>query len=149
MDTPANIDCPVDLVSVNEYHARIIAALVLLLALLFLYTAHWLIPALLCIDFFQRAFFSGRFSLLALVAAGIEKLFRIGYKATDQAPKRFAAQVGFLFSDMILICFVLDLTNAAIGLSVVLAVFAFLESVFAFCAGCHVYTFLRKLDLVK
>ncbi|MBC7687004.1 MAG: DUF4395 family protein [Aquabacterium sp.] len=63
---------------------------------------------------------------------------------TDQAPKRFPAKIGLLFSGAIAICFAFNYTMAALLLTIVLAIFALLESAFSFCAGCYVYHFYNK-----
>jgi predicted benzoate:H+ symporter BenE len=65
----------------------------------------------------------------------------------DRAPKRFAAGVGFLFSLSFLILSLIPYTLAAGVLAGILVLFASLEAFFAFCAGCYVYFFLKKLGV--
>jgi hypothetical protein len=59
----------------------------------------------------------------------------------DKAPKLFAARVGLLFSIMGFVWFVLS-PIASIVVIAVLTFFAFLESLFDFCVGCVVYTYV-------
>jgi hypothetical protein len=139
-----NIECPVDFVSINENKARVTAALVFILTLIYLFASFWIIPAFLTIDFFVRGFNFASYSLLGLISDKLVVLFSIKQKPTDRAPKRFAAKIGFLFSAAILVFIALDLKNIALILAIVLATFALLESAFGFCAGCHVYSFYNK-----
>src|ERR1700744_3524544 len=97
------LECPVEFVAINENKARLTAFFVLLLVLIFLFTNLWIIPAFLVADFSIRASVFGKYSLLGILADAIIKQGGIKYKATDRAPKRFAAGVGLIFSIPILI----------------------------------------------
>ena len=141
-----DLQCPVDFVSINENKARLTAFFVFVLAVTFLTTGLWLIPAFLTIDFLLRANYWGKFSLLAILSDAVIKQLKIKNKPTDRAPKRFAAGVGLIFSTGILVLSLFHLSTAAfIGMSV-LVIFAFLESFVGFCAGCYVYSILLKLN---
>ena len=144
-----NIECPVDFITVNENKVRLTALNVLLLAIVYVWLAHWSIAAFLTIDFFCRAFNLGKYSLLNFISDKEVQLFAIKVKPIDQAPKRFAAKIGFIFSLTILALTVFNYTNTAILLAVMLSMFAFLESFAGFCAGCYVYTFYVKLFTTK
>lgn len=140
----STVDCPVDFISINENKARITAGIVVLLTGLYMLTSTWIIPAFLVIDFFARGFNFPGYSMLNIISNKLVAAFGVNNKPTDRAPKRFAAKIDFLFSLAILTFFVLDLKNTALILSIVLITFAVLESVFGFCAGCHVYSFYTK-----
>jgi hypothetical protein len=134
------MECPVDFISINENKARLTAFFVLVLACVYLLTGFWLIMAFLLIDFALRAFNLGKYSGLGFISDAVIKQLKIKNKPVDRAPKRFAAIVGLVFVTAILLTCVLHLAIAATGLAIVMAVFAFLESFFAFCAGCYVYS---------
>ncbi|MCK8494644.1 DUF4395 domain-containing protein [Spirosoma sp. RP8] len=139
----SNLLCPVDGVQINETKVRLTAGFILLITLVYLLTGWVLLPVLLLADFGLRSFHVGEYSPLGNGASWIVKVLRLPYKATDQAPKRFAARIGFGFSLLILS---LDLAHRSTLLPAsILAVFAALESVFGFCAGCYVYTFYVRL----
>jgi hypothetical protein len=140
-----NLDCPVDLVVINENKARIVALFSLMLTVVFLLTSVWLIIAFLLIDFFLRAFKWGKYSLLGILSDVIIKNFKIKNKPVDRAPKRFAAGVGLFITLAMLVLLATGLEITAGILAIVLIFFAFLESVFGFCAGCYVYTLGKKL----
>jgi len=139
------IQCPVDFVSMNENKARLTALFVLILGTVFLITGLWFIMAFLVIDFLLRANNMGKYSLLAILSDAVIKQLKIKNKPTDRAPKRFAAGVGLMFTIGILILTLLHLDTATLLVTLVLLLFAFLESFVGFCAGCYVYSMLQKV----
>lgn len=141
-----NVQCPVDFVPMNENKARLTALFVLLLGTIFLFTNWWVVMAFLLIDFLLRANNQGKYSLLAILSDVIINQFKIKNKPTDRAPKRFAAGVGLVFTLGILILTLLGLDTAALVVTLVLLLFAFLESFVGFCAGCYVYSALNKIS---
>ncbi|MDR1511894.1 MAG: DUF4395 domain-containing protein [Propionibacteriaceae bacterium] len=100
------------------------------------------VTGLLAADFFLRAFGSPRHSPLAQLAGRITSALRLPRRLVDAAPKVFASRIGLAFTVAGTILLALGLTVPAIVVLGVLIVFAFLESVFAFCAGCWVYSLL-------
>ena len=141
-----DIQCPVDFVSINENKARLTAFFVLVLGTVFLITGLWGIGivAFLVLDFFLRANNWGKYSLLAILSDAVIRQLKIKNKPTDRAPKKFAAGVGLLFTIGVLILALLHLTTATVIVTIVLLLFAFLESFVGFCAGCYVYSMLQK-----
>jgi hypothetical protein len=139
------IDCPVDLVVVNENKVRLVALLVLFITVVFLLTSFWYLIAFLAIDFFLRAFKWGNYSILGIIADQIVNLFKIKNKPVDRGPKRFAAGIGFVITCGILLLLLFDFKIIAGLLAIILIFFAFLESVLGFCAGCYVYSLGKKL----
>lgn len=134
------MECPVDFVTINENKARITAFFVLSLAIVYLFTGIWLIMAFLLLDFLFRAFNLGKFSLLAFLSDAVIKQLKIKNKPVDRAPKRFAAMVGLVFTAAILVLAYFHFTVFSESLTVILCVFAALESFAGFCAGCYVYS---------
>ena len=139
------LECPVDFITVNENKVRLTALYVFLLAVVYIIIPGWIIPAFLVVDFFLRGYNFGKYSLLNMLSEKEVQLFGIKTKPIDQAPKRFAAKIGFIFSVAILAATIFNYGTAAIVLAMVLTLFAFLESFMGFCAGCYVYTFYIKL----
>jgi Domain of unknown function (DUF4395) len=139
-----DVQCPVDLVLINENKARLTAFFVLILSTTFLVTGLWILIAFLVLDFFLRANSLSKYSLLAILSDVIIKQLKIKNKPTDRAPKRFAAGVGLIFTGGILILALLHLAIATIVVTAVLLLFAFLESFVGFCAGCYAYSLLHK-----
>ena len=139
------LECPVDFITVNENKVRLTALNVFILGVVYIIVPNWIVPAFLTIDFLLRGFNWGKYSLLNLLSEKEVQLFGISVKPIDQAPKRFAAKIGFFFSVAILAATAFGYTTAGIALAIVLTLFAFLESFLGFCAGCYVYTFYIKL----
>lgn len=133
------MECPVDFVSINENKVRVIAFFVLVLAIVYLFTGLWLIIAFLASDFLLRTFNLGRFSLLAFISDALCKQLKIKNKPVDRAPKRFAAAMGLVFTTGILLLGFLPFAILCNILTAMLCVFAALESLVGFCAGCYVY----------
>lgn len=130
--------CPTDGVQINETKVRLVAGLVLLTAVTYLLTNWIVLPLLLVADFGLRSFDKGQYSLLAKLADGLIKLGKLPYKGTDQAPKRFAARIG-----LVVVITIASLHLAGVSTIIpvaMLTVFAALESLAGFCAGCYAYT---------
>lgn len=140
-----SLSCPVDFVTVNENKVRLIALQVFIVSIAIFIFQHWLLIILLTVDFFLRSFDLNKFSPLAAISAGIIRLFSIGVKPINQGPKRFAARIGLIFSIAILLSYYAGYPTVVASLAAVLITFSFLESFFSFCAGCHVYTYLKKI----
>jgi hypothetical protein len=139
------INCPVELVPINENKVRMVALLVLLSGLLYIFTNAWYILVYLAADFLLRTTGLERYSIYARLSGLIIRYAQIKNKPVDRAPKRFAAGIGFVFVLSILGAHALLFKQTAILLTWILCVFAFLESVLAVCVGCHVYHSISKL----
>ncbi|WP_051293158.1 DUF4395 domain-containing protein [Olivibacter sitiensis] len=142
------LNCPTDFILINDFQARVTAGLVFISASLYLLTGFWGIPVLLVVDFALRVANKGSYSPFWRIAGLIVSGFKIGFRGTDRAPKRFAATIGLLFSIAILSLAGYS-TVSAVVLASILALFALLESVFGFCAGCHVFSLLVKFGLIR
>ncbi|MGF7082105.1 DUF4395 domain-containing protein [Mucilaginibacter sp. UYCu711] len=144
-----DLECPVDFVTINENRARMVAFLVLMLVVLCFGTANWLIAAFLLVDFALRSFYLNKFSPLAIIAGVLIKLLQLKNKPVDRAPKRFAAFVGLSFMVMILLALLTGFITTAKAVLIVIMIFAALESLAGFCAGCYVYSYLKRFGLIK
>jgi hypothetical protein len=142
------LECPVDLVPVNQNKIRLIALLVWGLAVAFWFTQSIAIPVFLLADFALRAFNLQQYSPLAFVSGIIIKLFNIKNTPTDQAPKRFAARMGFTIILTLLLFAFFSFNTVVNIITLMLIFFSFLESFFSICVGCHIYTLWLKLRRV-
>jgi hypothetical protein len=143
------VSCPISPYRVNEIVVRIIAFFVVLLGIACLLTQNYYAIFLLTIDFAIRAFTSGKLSLLKILSLQIFKVISVQEKLTDLAPKKFAAILGFMFCLFISLLYLFHFYNGATILTLILIVFAVLESMFAVCVGCYLYTFLKKIGYKK
>lgn len=143
------LECPVDFVPMNENKARITAVFIFAISTTYLFVPHWFIAAFLVLDFLTRCFLNPAYSVLNIISTFIEKIAHVQYKATDKGDKKFAALVGFILSDVILLTTIFQLQEVALLAASLICFFSFLEAVFGFCAGCHVYTLLSKIPIFR
>lgn len=137
------LSCPISPERVNENVVRIIAFIVAVIAITcVVFSNYWAIVFLL-FDFALRAFTTGKFSLLKFIAIKIADGLSLSPKMKDLAPKKFAATLGFGFCLLITAVFIFDFYNAALIFTSIMIVFALLESLFAICVGCYIYSFLQ------
>ena len=144
----AGASCPVNGKQVNEIVIRMIAMHVVFSILAALYFQNAYIAALLFFDFGFRAFGIGRFSLLRYSAQKTVTHFQLGYKATNEAPKKFAATVGFVVVGMFSAALFLELTLPAGIIGGILLLLASLEALFGICVGCIIYQQLARFKMV-
>jgi hypothetical protein len=134
---------------VNEKAARVVAGGVAASAALTLATGWlWLVP-LVAVGFLARVLAGPRFSPLGRLATQVVAP-RLGPpKLVPGPPKRFAQAVGLTLTTVASILgLALGWTGAATALVAVLLVFALLESVVGFCAGCWVFGHLMRLGVI-
>lgn len=139
------VSCPVSIERVNESVVRVVAFLVALIAICCLIFSNYWAIAFLIFDFAARAFTTGKRSLLKYAAIKLVKVLSLPQQMTDLAPKKFAATLGFVFCLLITAMSLFNFPTLALALTIVMIVFALLESLFAICVGCHVYSFLQAL----
>ncbi len=145
----SDITCPVSEQRVDENATRVGAFLVIVIAVVALYTGVYWLSILLAVDFAIRAFTNeGTFSPIKQVSKLVSTQLNLPKKPIDAAPKKFAAGVGFAFAISIAVAQFFLFANTAYAIGSVLLVCALLESFFAYCVGCVVYTYL-VLPLLK
>ncbi|QNR85568.1 DUF4395 domain-containing protein [Pedobacter riviphilus] len=137
------LSCPISAERINENVVRIIAFMVAVIAIAcVVFSNYWAIVFLL-FDFALRAFTTGKFSVLKFIAIKISDGLSLSPKMKDLAPKKFAATLGFAFCLLITAVFLFDFYNATLIFTSIMIVFALLESLFAICVGCYIYSFLQ------
>jgi hypothetical protein len=141
--------CPVSGNKVNENVVRFIAALVAALTTLAVSNQAIWLSGFLALDFGLRGFIAPRFSPLRFIACQFNSLVQLPPKLVDEAPKRFAAKIGFFVVGIIVSLQVFDFKVAAFILGSVLVLLAGLEAILAFCVGCVLYQQLQQLKIGK
>ncbi len=134
---------------VNEKAARVVAGGVVLLTLATLLTGWRWLTLVLAAGFALRVMAGPRFSPLGRLAASVIAP-RLGTpKIVAGAPKRFAQTVGLVFTTAAAVAWIgFGAHTVAVVLLSVLVVFALLESVVGFCAGCFVFGHLMRWGIV-
>lgn len=133
---------------VDELAARTVAAGVAVLAALALVTGwRWLL-VLLAIGFLARTLTGPRFSALGRLATQVVAP-RLGMpRFVPGPPKRFAQSIGLVLTTVAAVTAYAGVVILPSVLVAVLLVFALLESVLGFCAGCWVFGRLMRLGVI-
>jgi uncharacterized protein DUF4395 len=133
---------------VNEKAARVVAGVVMVVALITLLTStYWLLIPLVY-GFWARVLTGPTLSPLGQFATRVAAP-RLGPpKYVPGPPKRFAQGVGAAFSTTAGILVLAGATTAADVLLALLVVAAGLESIFALCLGCQVFGLLMRAGLI-
>ena len=133
---------------VNEKVARVVAGGVAILALITLATGWLWLLVLLAVGFAARVTSGPRFSLLGRAALHLAP--QLGPpRFVPGPPKRFAQAVGLVVTTVAAVAGLgFEAEGIALGLTGVLLVFATLESVFNFCAGCWLFYLLMKAGVI-
>jgi hypothetical protein len=133
---------------VNEKAARVVAGVVMVVALVTLATsAYWLLIPL-AYGFWARVLTGPTLSPLGRLAMTVVAP-RLGEpKYVPGPPKRFAQGMGAAMTTAAAILALVGATTAADVLLVMLVVAAGLESIFAFCLGCQVFALLMRAGLI-
>jgi hypothetical protein len=133
---------------VNEKAARVVAGVVMVVALVTLLTsAYWLLIPL-TYGFWARVLTGPTLSPLGRFATRVAAPRLGDPKYVPGAPKRFAQGMGAAFTTSAAICVLAGATTAAEVLLALLVLAAGLESIFAVCLGCHVFGVLMRIGLV-
>jgi hypothetical protein len=137
--------CPVSNKKVNERVARIngIFTTFLLIAAV---SFHSVFPVVfLAIDFFLRASQYSGYSLIAITSKNIVRYLGLNENIINAGPKIFAARIGFIFSVLIIISFLLNSVLLITILSSTLLLFSALEGFFGYCVACEIYPYVYHL----
>lgn len=134
---------------VNEKAARVVAGGVVVLAALALVTGwRWLL-VVLTLGFLARALTGPTLSVLGQLATRVVAP-RLGAPTlVPGPPKRFAQGIGLAFTATAAVAALgFGATVLPAVLLAVLIVFALLESVVGFCAGCFVFGLLMRVGVI-
>jgi hypothetical protein len=135
---------------VDDVTVRLVAAVVLVLAVAALALHQWWIYAVLAADFLLRTTFGPKASPIAL---GVQRFVRprVGAdkRPTPGPPKRFAAGIGATLTSVAAVLWALGIAGpVVVGIGVIMVIFPALESILGICVGCKVFGLLMKVGLV-
>lgn len=134
---------------VNDYAARFVAAMVVLLTLGFLVTANIWVLIFILYGFLARVLTGPTLSPIGLIATKIlVPLFGNPEKLVPGPPKRFAQAIGLAFSIAALITFLFSEISTTRYLIGILGFFASLEAFLGFCTGCYVFGWMIRFRLI-
>ena len=135
---------------VDDVTVRLIAVVVLVLAVAALGLHQWWIYAVLAVDFTLRVTYGPKASPVAL---GVQRLVRprvgAAKRPTAGPPKRFAAGIGAVLTTAAAVLWALDVAApVVVTIGVVMVVFPALESILGICVGCKAFAVLMRLGVV-
>lgn len=133
---------------VDNTTVRITAGFVLAITTTALATGWWSLTLVLAVDFAVRVLTGPRFSPLARTAGLIAKRAKLTRHPTPAPPKRFAATIGLVVTALATIAGLTGVTWLFVTLTAMLVVFAALESLVGFCAGCALFSGLMRVGLI-
>lgn len=141
--------CPIDSQRVDQSVVRIAASVVAFIALIGLFTQHWLVFLFLSVDFSVRASGKSAFSPIFVFSQQITNALKIKPVLENAGPKRFAAKLGFTLSLVLLTSSLLNIYALNLVLCSILLVCAALESLFSICLGCYAYPYFSKWSRIR
>lgn len=135
---------------VDDVTVRLIAAVVLLLAVAALALHQWWIYAVLAVDFILRTALGPRFSPGAvLVQRFVRPLVRAAKRPTAGPPKRFAAGIGAFLTTAAATLWLLDVAaRVVVGIGAIMILFPAVESILGICVGCQLFAVLMRMGVV-
>jgi hypothetical protein len=131
--------CPISLRRVDSNNVRIISFQVALFSVLILWTGNMFFAMILLFDFLMRTLRLTHLSPFQLIAKLLLASWKVTPKLCDEAPKRFALYLGLIISSILVLLFLIELTNPATFIVIILFICALFETVFDFCIGCKIY----------
>jgi len=134
---------------VNETSARLVAAGVVVMGTAYSVTgAAWLLVPLVY-GFLARVSTGPAFSPLALLATKVlTPRIKTDHRMVAGPPKRFAQFVGLVFTSTAAVLWLLDFGVASRVVAAALVAAAVLESVFAICLGCIMFSWMMRLGVI-
>ncbi|GAA2168683.1 DUF4395 domain-containing protein [Pedococcus bigeumensis] len=134
---------------VDDVTVRLIAGVVLVLAVVALAAHQWWLYAVLAADFVLRAGWGPSASPVAiLVNRWLRPRVSAAPRYTAGPPKRFAAAVGGVFTLAGTVLWLTGTTVPVVVIGAVMVVFPALESLAGICVGCIVFGWLMRLGLI-
>ena len=134
---------------VNEFSARFVAGMIAILTIATILTQNEFVAGFLLYGFLARVATGPTLSPIGLLATKvIVPALGNPTKLVAGPPKRFAQTIGLIFSTTAFIMLLLDLILAFQITLTILVIFAMLESIVGFCAGCFVFKYLMKWKII-
>jgi hypothetical protein len=140
--------CPISTQRVSRHVVRLTGFMMAAMIALYLLTGNIIFILAIVVDYFIRAFTDLKASPFSWVAGEIAARLYQSRLLIDKAPKIFAARVGWLFAFTTAVLAIINPTAAIVTGSMLMG-FALLESVFDFCVGCLVYTYIVMVPLFR
>lgn len=133
---------------VDDVTVRLIAGVVLVLAVAALAAHQWWLYAVLAVDFVLRAGWGPSASPVARLAGAVRPRVAAAPRYTAGPPKRFAASIGAVLTGAATVLWLAGSATPVVLIGVVMVVFPALESLAGICVGCLVFSGLMRLGVL-
>ncbi|GAA2738525.1 DUF4395 domain-containing protein [Pedococcus aerophilus] len=134
---------------VDDIAVRLIAGVVLVVAVVALATQQWWLYAVLAVDFVLRTGWGPSASPIAqLVRRWVRPRVDAPPRWTAGPPKRFAAAIGAVLTVLATVLWLVGATVPVVVIGVVMVVFPALEALAGVCVGCIVFGWLMRLGVI-
>lgn len=131
--------------TIDENVARLNALMVLILAIIFIFSNYKFALVILVFDFFVRVFAHPRYAPTSYFSRYILHSFNVKPRPVFAPPKLFAAKMALCIALLAFILYIGDQELASFIVCGFLAIFSALEASFRFCIGCWAYSYFSKL----
>jgi hypothetical protein len=133
----------------NDTSARIVAAGVVTMAVVFIITGNGWVLVPLTYGFAARVASGPTLSPLGQLSVRvITPLIKVQHKMVPGPPKRFAQTVGLAFTATASVLYLVDNFGAARIVMAMLVVAASLEAFLGYCLGCKMFAILMRFGLI-
>lgn len=129
---------------IDENQIRIVAALVAISIVVYLYTGYISMLLFLVYHFFILLYLTPLFSPIELIATSISSLFTHEKYSKDTSGKEFAAHLALIIVSVSIVLELLEYTKLATTLISLLVVWKILEVSKNICFGCKLYKLIQK-----
>ena len=131
--------------TINQYASRTVAGFIMILGLTYLYSHNTYLLAFMVYGFLARVIAGPSLSPIALLVTKF-LIPKMGnpYSECPGAPKRFAQFVGLVFTSSAFYFIINGQSTTSCLLIGILTIFASLESIMGFCAGCWLFKKMIK-----
>ncbi len=137
--------CPISLKSIDTQIVRINSVQMFFILTAFLFTNESVFINFLLFDFTMRLFKLHKYSPLTILSVQIIKSIKLKSKFSDEAPKKFALILGWIFLLTTSLAVALDSQFFTLTFTLILLICTALEAAFEFCIGCTIYQWGVKL----
>jgi len=140
--------CPISFVRIDEKVARLNAFLIFCcVAGIVFASATWPIYFLWA-DFLIRVTAGPAASPLTILNKALLAALKVEPKMIDAAPKLFAARMAFVMCTLLAACQLMGYSGAVKGIGYIFLFCSGLETFFAYCLGCKLYSLMHKAKSV-
>lgn len=136
--------CPIAFREIDGTISRLNALSISLFLIMFLFTHKLFLLYIMGGDFLIRIYGQKKYSPFFNISILLKKTFHMKTEMVDAGAKRVAAQLGLIFTVLLLIATHLEWLVAANIIAIIFLSCTILEFFFSFCVACELYFLLQK-----